>query len=92
MSKFRDQLNKIRESAVFSERQLYLVEAINNDSGFLLGQDKLYFASKNKVNESDSITTLYLSLRTNVFVNTVENSPSFEPGNYDLLIYWCSQI
>ena len=87
MTEFRQKLNRIQSSTTFVNGRLYLIEAIDNTSGFLLGGEKLYFVLKNNGGDEDSISTTYLSLRTNLHINTIENSPSFEPGYYDVLIY-----
>lgn len=87
MNEFKNKLNSLRLSSDFSQGQLYLVETINEQSGFLLGNEKLYFVIKNGGGDADSITTTYLSLRTNIHINTIENSPTFTPGYYDVLIY-----
>ena len=87
MTEFRQKLNNIQSSTNFVDGRLFLVDAINDTAGFLLGGEKLYFVIKNSGGDEDSITTTYLSLRTNLHINTIENSPSFEPGYYDVLIY-----
>ena len=66
MTEFRQKLNSIQSSATFINGRLYLVEAIDNTSGFLLGGEKLYFVLKNNGGDEDSISTTYLSLRTNL--------------------------
>lgn len=87
MSEFRLKIEKIRSSLDFSAEQLYLIEPIDAKSGFLLGNNKIYFVIKNEGTESESISTTYLSLKTNIHINTIENYPTFEPGYYDLVIY-----
>lgn len=67
--------------------KLLLITTLNETSGFLLSGKKLFFASKNNGKKSELINTNHLSLQTNIFINTIENSPSFKPNYYDLLIY-----
>ena len=87
MKNIINQINKIKIENDFSKNQLYLVELINKESGFLLGKGKLYFVIKSKKNKIESINTSYLSLKTKIYINTIENSPSFEPNDYDILMY-----
>ena len=83
----RDKIEAIKSRADYSKDQLYLIEAINENSGFLLGDDRVFYIISHNETNNDAISTKYLSLKTNIYINTVENEPSFKPGYYDLLIY-----
>lgn len=80
-------INELVKSKSFDKNTLYLIEKINDYSGFLYSNENVYFIIKSTKERNDSISTKNLSLRTSVLINTVENSPSFKPGKYDLLIY-----
>ncbi len=80
-------IDAIKNVSDYQNKNLYLVSKIGEDSAFLLSEDALYFATPSVTDEADSTHTKYLTLRTNVSINTVENSPSFKPGKYDLLKY-----
>ena len=47
MTEFRQKLNNIQSSTNFVDGRLFLVDAINDIAGFLLGGEKLYFVIKN---------------------------------------------
>ncbi len=83
----KQKIQQIRNSESYQENKLYLLEHIKGGSGFLFGNDKLFFAVRSIGLESESIQTAYLAFRTNVYINTVENTPSFLPGEHDLLVY-----
>ncbi len=83
----RKRINNLKDEKEYSNEQLYLIHDFSKESGFLFRNDKLYYAVKHKNADDDSLSTKYLLLRINIFINTVENSPSFNPGFYDLLIY-----
>ena len=83
----KQKIQQIKEKDNYTDKKLYLIELLKDNIGFLFGNEKLYFAVESNGLESESIQTTYLSFRTNIFVNTIEDSPSFKPGNYDLLIY-----
>ena len=83
----KDKIDAIKNRNDYSSDQLYLIEAVNESSGFLLGDDHVFYIIAHKETNNDAISTKYLSLKTNIYINTVENEPSFKPGYYDLLIY-----
>ncbi len=87
MMDFQLKINKIKNSSEYSSNQLFMIESINEDAGFLLGGDIIYFINKSGASDSESIVTNQLSLRTNINLNTVENCPTFAPGCYDILAY-----
>lgn len=87
MMKLRSIINKIKSSSDYTKEQLFMIESINEYSGFLLGGDKIYFINKSTSTDSESILTNHLSLRTKISINTIENYPTFAPGFYDVLAY-----
>jgi len=87
MLTFKQKINNIKKEADFSNGQLFLIETTNEKSGFLLGKEELYFIIQNNSEKAESIETSFLSLKTNICINTIENFPSFKPGRYDILIY-----
>ena len=87
MNEFKSKINSIRDNSDFANNQLYLIENIDDKSGFLLGGNKVYFVVKSDGTENESITTTYLAFRTKIHINTIENSPTFKPGYYDLVVY-----
>lgn len=80
-------VNNIKKSDNYDFSKLYLIELIKKDSGFFLSGGKLLFAAKFNGDSNESINTTYLSLKTDVYIGTVENSPSFNVGYYNLLSY-----
>ncbi len=87
MTELRSIINKIKSSPNYTNEQLFMIESINENAGFLLGGDKIYFINKSTSSESESILTNHLSLRTRININTIENYPTFAPGYYDVLAY-----
>lgn len=87
MMDFQLKINKIKNSNEYSSEQLFMIESINEESGFLLGGDIVYFINKSGSSDSESIVTNQLSLRTKININTIENYPTFAPGYYDILAY-----
>lgn len=84
----RDKINRIKlEKNNISDSQLLLLEGINETSGFFYNNSKILYIVKNKGAEHDKINTEYLTLITDVYINTIENNPTFCPGNYDLLVF-----
>ena len=80
-------IDEIKSSNNYKETGLYLVVKLEKCSAFLLSGDGLYFATPNTIEDYDSTSTKYLELRTGITINSVENSPSFSPGVYDILKY-----
>ena len=87
MMDFRLKINKIKTSGEYLSSQLFMIESITEYSGFLLGDNIIYFINKSCILESETIVTNQLSLKTKININTVENYPTFSPGYYDILAY-----
>ena len=83
----KQKILQIKDSKTFSDKRLYLLDSLTTKHGFLFGDNKLYYVVKSQGLESESIKTTYLSLQTNIYLNTIDDSPSFKPDYYDLLIY-----
>lgn len=77
-------INSINE---FEENKLYFLYKINDCSGFLYGNGKVYFINKSTDSIEKKINTQFLLMSTNVFLDTVERNPSFKRGYYDMLLY-----
>lgn len=87
MEQFLAKIEHIKESDEYNSEQLFMIESINDSSGFLLGGEKIYFINVSNSSDSESIITNHLSLRTRISINTIENYPTFAPGYYDILAY-----
>lgn len=87
MMDFQLKINKIKNSGEYSPNQLFMIESITKYSGFLLGDNVIYFINKSCSSESVAIVTNHLSLRTRININSIENYPTFSPGHYDILAY-----
>jgi hypothetical protein len=83
-----DKINEITNMHNFKKNETYLIEAINENSGFLIHENRILYIIRNKDKQhNDKIDTQVLSLRTNIFIDTVVNNPKFVPGYYNLLIF-----
>lgn len=84
----RIEIQNLINASYYDSSYIYLLKVLNENSAFLYNEKKVYFAIKNILNlNSESIDTTNLSLRTNVFINSVENNPSFKPGYYNILFF-----
>lgn len=83
-----NKLNSIIINNEFENDKLYLLLKPNNDFGFFYQNHIVYFGKKSVPNtEQESITTSYLDLNLNIYVESLSLDSSFETGKYDLLAY-----
>lgn len=67
---------------------LYLLEKFNNKSGLFLMNNKFVFVEENiNTYNLDGIETEFLTLKTSVNIESIENDPTFKKGNYNLIIF-----
>ena len=82
-----DKILDLRQNNELSSN-LYLLEVLDLNSGFFYWNNKILFAVKNSsLDEKNSIDTIDLSLRIKIYIDSVDNNPSFKPDYYDVLIY-----
>lgn len=83
-----NKLNEIIFNNEFDKDKLYLLYKPTNDFGFFYQNNVVYFGkrSSNKA-ISESISTAYLDLNMNIFIESLSMDSSFESGTYDLLAF-----
>lgn len=74
--------------AVPNDGSVYLLEKLNEMSGFFCYQKHLIYVVENiaKLNHS-SINTEYLSIKTHLFLSSIKNSVQFKDGYYNIIGY-----
>lgn len=67
---------------------IHLLNPLSNDAGFFSTEGKLIYMSFDSFGyKSESIDTDYLSLQLHVPIRAVDNSPTFNDGFYNIIIY-----
>lgn len=70
------------------DESIYLISKLTNEAGFFTNKGKLLYIVRNSEELSyESMDTEFLSLRTHVFITTVENQSQFESGYYNIIVY-----
>lgn len=72
---------------------LYLLEKYNKTSGLFMLNNKYVFVEQNlqKYN-ADGIETEFLTLKTSIDIESIENDPTFKKGNYNLIIFKSEEV
>lgn len=85
----KNNLNKIS----MKKDILYLLEKYNKTSGLFMLNNKYVFVEQNlqKYN-ADGIETEFLTLKTSIDIESIENDPSFKKGNYNLIIFKSDEV
>lgn len=85
----KNNLNKIS----MKKDILYLLEKYNKTSGLFMLNNKYVFVEQNlqKYN-ADGIETEFLTLKTSIDIESIENDPSFKKGNYNLMIFKSDEV
>ena len=85
----KNNLNKIS----MKKDILYLLEKHNKTSGLFMLNNKYVFVEQNlqKYN-ADGIETEFLTLKTSIDIESIENDPSFKKGNYNLIIFKSDEV
>lgn len=82
-----DSFTFVKNKPEYNPNLLYLLESVNESSGFLCYQDHIVFIVKSNSNDTGSYKSDYLSLQRNVIISSVENNSSFATGQYDILFF-----
>jgi len=84
-------INKIIElisNPDFSSSKIYLLDYIDENNGFLLNGNSVWFISKNLTQlESKNIQTQYLILRSNLYIAGVDETTHFKPDHYNVIMF-----
>ena len=72
---------------------LYLLEKYNKTSGLFMLNHKYVFVEQNlhKYN-ADGIETEFLTLKTSIDIESIGNDPTFNKGNYNLIIFKSDEV
>lgn len=83
-----NRINKIVNNIEFKRNKIYLLEYIDDNNGFLLNDNSVWFISKNfnKISVKN-IQTQYLNLRTNLHITGVDETTYFKPDYYNVIIF-----
>lgn len=83
-----NQLLETIRSKNFEEDKLYLIENINDNFGFFYSNREIIFGKKSdKTSIGSSISTDYLDMELNVYIESLNMNNTYNSGNYDLLIF-----
>lgn len=83
-----EEIQKIKKLELYNEQEIYLINAINHESGFLLNKNKVMFIIKNNEKlDKETIHTEILTLITNIHISSLNNEPSFKSDEYNILIF-----
>ncbi len=65
---------------------IYLLEKLTESSGFFGAQKKLLYAAKNAQQlKHNSVDTEFLSIKTHVYISSIENTSKFSNGYYNII-------
>lgn len=81
-------LNRIIDclNACKSDSLLYLIEKLSDISGFFMTNGCLLYIVKNiELNHSQSISTEYLNLNTDIAIESIQNDQQFKSGRYNVI-------
>jgi len=82
-----EKINHLINSSNFNKSKIYLLDYIDENNGFLLNGNSVWFISKN-INQEKSkrINTMYLILNTNLFITGVSETTHFQPDYYNVIM------
>lgn len=73
---------------IFNEELLYLLYKVNENSGFCYYNKKVIYIIKNFDNLAyKSLDTIFLSLKCNLKIESIEHDSSFSTGYYNVIFY-----
>lgn len=83
-----EKIKDIKTLSTYSEHDIYLINALNSESGFLLNKNRVLFIIKNNEKlDNEAINTELLSLKSNIYISSVDNNSSFKADYYNILIF-----
>ena len=83
-----NQLLEIIKSRTFENDKLYLIKNLNDDYGFFYSNKEIIFGKKSdRTSIGSSISTDYLDMELNVYIESLNLNNTYNSGNYDLLIF-----
>lgn len=82
------EIRKKVSDAIFNEELVYLLYKVNENSGFCFYNKKVIYIIKNSDNLSyKSLDTIFLSLKCNLKIESIELDSSFSTGYYNVIFY-----